>query len=253
MSIVSKYQFIGFFLSVLCTMLIFSSPAYARGDRGSYVQGDHDHGVVHKHKNKHAKNHKRAEYRDYKRSRHAIDYRNARYKNYRHREDRRVEHRDYDYPKKHKHKHKGKHYKNKHAKYHFKRDSHIKHYPSVVIIKPYGGRRYHGYGHYYHDRDAYKWLALRSITLGILDRLSVRQQRTHEHAQIAATTVRVGEVVRWNEGRASGSVSVIKDGTSDVGNYCREFRQTVTIGGRSEKAYGTACRQPDGAWEVIGS
>jgi surface antigen len=34
------------------------------------------------------------------------------------------------------------------------------------------------------------------------------------------------------------------------GRYCREFQQTVVIGGREESAYGTACRQPDGQWEV---
>jgi surface antigen len=25
----------------------------------------------------------------------------------------------------------------------------------------------------------------------------------------------------------------------------------VTIGGKAESAYGTACRQPDGTWKVI--
>ncbi|HEY9566684.1 MAG TPA: RT0821/Lpp0805 family surface protein [Thalassobaculum sp.] len=35
------------------------------------------------------------------------------------------------------------------------------------------------------------------------------------------------------------------------GQYCREFTQTVNIGGRSEEAYGTACRQPDGTWKVV--
>ena len=35
--------------------------------------------------------------------------------------------------------------------------------------------------------------------------------------------------------------------------YCREFRQTVTIAGKTEEAYGTACRQPDGSWRIINS
>ena len=35
------------------------------------------------------------------------------------------------------------------------------------------------------------------------------------------------------------------------GRYCREFTQTVTIGNRTEEAYGTACRQPDGSWQII--
>jgi len=35
------------------------------------------------------------------------------------------------------------------------------------------------------------------------------------------------------------------------GLQCREFQQTVTVGGRTEEAYGTACRQPDGAWKIV--
>lgn len=36
-----------------------------------------------------------------------------------------------------------------------------------------------------------------------------------------------------------------------VGNdYCREFTQTFTIGGKTQKGYGTACLQPDGSWEI---
>ncbi len=39
----------------------------------------------------------------------------------------------------------------------------------------------------------------------------------------------------------------------DDGQYCREFQQTVTIGGKTEEAYGTACRQPDGSWKIVDS
>ena len=31
---------------------------------------------------------------------------------------------------------------------------------------------------------------------------------------------------------------------------CREYQQTVTIDGRTERAYGTACRQADGSWKI---
>ena len=34
--------------------------------------------------------------------------------------------------------------------------------------------------------------------------------------------------------------------------YCREYQHTVTIDGKQEKAYGTACRQPDGSWKIQG-
>ena len=34
------------------------------------------------------------------------------------------------------------------------------------------------------------------------------------------------------------------------GRYCREYRTHVEVGHRVEEAYGTACRQPDGSWEI---
>ena len=33
--------------------------------------------------------------------------------------------------------------------------------------------------------------------------------------------------------------------------YCREYRTTVMSGGQERYAYGTACRQPDGAWKIV--
>ena len=34
------------------------------------------------------------------------------------------------------------------------------------------------------------------------------------------------------------------------GETCREFQQTVTIGGREEQSYGTACRDESGDWKL---
>ena len=31
---------------------------------------------------------------------------------------------------------------------------------------------------------------------------------------------------------------------------CREYQTTITIGGKPQKAYGRACRQPDGTWKI---
>lgn len=33
--------------------------------------------------------------------------------------------------------------------------------------------------------------------------------------------------------------------------YCREYQRNVTVGNRIQESYGTACRQPDGAWKIV--
>jgi surface antigen len=33
--------------------------------------------------------------------------------------------------------------------------------------------------------------------------------------------------------------------------YCREYTSTATVAGRSQTIYGTACRQPDGSWQIV--
>jgi surface antigen len=72
----------------------------------------------------------------------------------------------------------------------------------------------------------------------------------------AATTARtapIGQTITWNNPDSGnyGTVTPTKDGTRADGAYCREFQQTVTVGGKTEEAYGTACRQPDGSWKIV--
>jgi surface antigen len=35
------------------------------------------------------------------------------------------------------------------------------------------------------------------------------------------------------------------------GRYCREYTSDAVIAGRRQQTYGTACRQPDGSWEIV--
>lgn len=37
----------------------------------------------------------------------------------------------------------------------------------------------------------------------------------------------------------------------DDGRYCREYQTTATIGGEYSSLHGTACRQPDGTWQLV--
>ncbi|MDH3526407.1 MAG: hypothetical protein OEM43_02740 [Gammaproteobacteria bacterium] len=126
----------------------------------------------------------------------------------------------------------------------------IRRHRDIVVVRPFG-HLYHGYGHYFQDDDAYKWLAFTAIAVKLLDNLNEQQQREHEAAQVRATTAPIGETIYWHEGNASGYVTATREGSSSAGRYCREFQHEVTIGGQREKTYGTACRQPDGSWELI--
>ncbi len=48
----------------------------------------------------------------------------------------------------------------------------------------------------------------------------------------------------------SGTITPTRTSYSDSGQPCREYQQTVTIDGKTERAYGRACRQPDGSWKI---
>jgi surface antigen len=63
-----------------------------------------------------------------------------------------------------------------------------------------------------------------------------------------------GQTTAWQNpdtGHA-GTVTPIRTYQQPSGQYCREFEQTVTIDGKRQQGYGTACRQPDGSWRIVG-
>ncbi|WP_373086932.1 RT0821/Lpp0805 family surface protein [Sneathiella sp.] len=74
-----------------------------------------------------------------------------------------------------------------------------------------------------------------------------------DRAENQATTAPIGQTINWNnpDSGNSGSITPVRDGNALDGRYCREFQQTVEIGGKLEKGYGTACRQPDGSWQIM--
>src|SRR5262249_11535023 len=57
------------------------------------------------------------------------------------------------------------------------------------------------------------------------------------------------ERVGW---RGRESYAVVPTRTyQNAGRYCREYQTEATISGRLQSVYGTACRQPDGSWQII--
>ncbi len=83
--------------------------------------------------------------------------------------------------------------------------------------------------------------------------LDERDQLAAGQAGRQALTAPVGQTITWNnpESGHSGTVTPVRDGTDSTGAYCREYQQTVVIGGQTQQAYGTACRQPNGDWKIV--
>lgn len=64
----------------------------------------------------------------------------------------------------------------------------------------------------------------------------------------------IGQAIAWNnpDNGNSGTVTPVRDGTNQqTGAYCREYQTTVTVGGETQDAFGTACQQPDGSWKIV--
>ena len=74
-----------------------------------------------------------------------------------------------------------------------------------------------------------------------------------EAAQRALETAPSGAAVAWQNPDSGhyGAVIPVKTYQADSGTYCREYQSTVTINGQKEKTFGTACRQPDGSWQIV--
>jgi surface antigen len=74
-----------------------------------------------------------------------------------------------------------------------------------------------------------------------------------EAQQKALESAPAGSSVAWRnpDSGHSGTVTPTKTYQSASGQYCREFQTNVTVGDKADKAYGTACRQPDGSWKIV--
>jgi surface antigen len=73
-----------------------------------------------------------------------------------------------------------------------------------------------------------------------------------QSTQYSLEATKVGHTSKWSnpDSGNSGTITPTNTYQTPAGEYCREYQQTVTVGGKTEEAYGTACRQPDGTWRV---
>lgn len=86
------------------------------------------------------------------------------------------------------------------------------------------------------------------ISLDRADQIAVQ-----EATQRSLETQPTGVDMPWQGQKAYGSVKPISTFQGSDGRYCREYQTTITVAVEQQVAYGTACRQPDGSWQVVSS
>jgi surface antigen len=79
------------------------------------------------------------------------------------------------------------------------------------------------------------------------------RQISAQNSQNALESVPSGTTTTWHnpDSGNSGTLTPTRTYQNASGQYCREFQQTITIGGQDERSFGTACRQPDGSWRIV--
>jgi surface antigen len=78
-------------------------------------------------------------------------------------------------------------------------------------------------------------------------------RRRASAAEQRAYSAPVGQPITWNnpQNGNTGTITPVRDGYAANGAYCREFQQSITIGGQQQNGYGKACQQPDGSWKIV--
>jgi surface antigen len=96
--------------------------------------------------------------------------------------------------------------------------------------------------------------ALIGAALGGLAGYGVGRALEEEDRRQIAHALEVNERMRWENRETGYHYDVRPTGTYyDAGQPCRKFRMVADVEGRPEEVQGTACRNPDGNWEMIGT
>ena len=79
------------------------------------------------------------------------------------------------------------------------------------------------------------------------------QAALHTTTVNALETAPPGQALPWSNSNTGNYGSVVPQGVYQTaeGQYCREFQQTIVVGGQQQHGYGRACRQQDGSWKVV--
>ncbi len=79
------------------------------------------------------------------------------------------------------------------------------------------------------------------------------QAMAEQSAQRALEYNPDGQASSWDNPNTGHSGYTTPTNTyQQSGTNCREYQTAVVIDGRTQTAVGTACRQPDGTWRIVG-
>jgi len=75
----------------------------------------------------------------------------------------------------------------------------------------------------------------------------------NQASQQAMETAQPGQSLPWRNPQSgnSGTITPSNYYQNANGQYCREYSQTIVVGGQRQDGYGKACRQPDGTWKIV--
>lgn len=68
---------------------------------------------------------------------------------------------------------------------------------------------------------------------------------------VALNNNRGYEWVNQNTGNHGAIRPISTSYDSERRQHCREYVQTIVVGGKEEEGYGKACLQPDGNWKIV--
>ncbi|MGI9504140.1 MAG: RT0821/Lpp0805 family surface protein [Geminicoccaceae bacterium] len=96
---------------------------------------------------------------------------------------------------------------------------------------------------------------LGGLTGGVLgNKLDNEDQRLMQRASHRALeTGRTGTSTAWRNPDSGhrGRIKPTRTYQRANGGFCREYQQTIIVGGEERQGFGTACRQPDGSWQTV--
>lgn len=106
-----------------------------------------------------------------------------------------------------------------------------------------------------HTIDVVAGAAAGALLGGVVGNLLDQRDRkiAAETAQRSLESSPTGYTSSWDnpDSGHAGSFTPTNTYQRADGTYCREYTQEVVVGGEKHQAYGTACRQADGTWQIV--